>query len=201
MANGSLCNVTAVERCSSCYKAYCAAHQARDVNTIGIIIRTYTSWCLACQQKREAEEKAASQAATEAAAQRRRAAAERVPQLLAEFRSRPFAGAKARPWTQVIDKGPKFLGGGHRIKKIQHFDEPAVPIGQLRWTFYFNRMHPDISDKNQNAILDTGLTASGEFVPMNAEPLHSSYGNHDYQLATFQEEAICVALESLLDRG
>jgi hypothetical protein len=133
-----------------------------------------------------------------AAAERRREAADRIPQLLAEFRSRPFTGAEERGWIEVINRGPKFLGGGDRIKKIQHFDEPAVPIGQLRWTYYYNRTHPDISDKQQSNELATGLTASGEFVVMDVEPLHSTYGNHDYRLQSFQEEAICVALERLL---
>lgn len=118
--------------------------------------------------------------------------------MLAEFRSRPFVGAQTRGWTQIINKGPKFLGGGDRIKKVQHFDEAAVPIGQLQWTCYYNRTHPDITENQQNAMLDTGLTATSEFVVMNVEPLHSSYGNHDYKLASFQEEDICTALENLL---
>ena len=200
MPNGSVCNVTAAGRCSTCYQAYCPAHQARDVNSIGSIIRTYTGWCLGCQQKRDADEKAASQAAAHTVVQRRQAAAARIPQLLAEFRTRPFIGAQARGWVQIINKGPKFLGGGNRIKKVQHFDEPAVPIGQLRWTYFYNRTHPDISEKQQSAMLDTGVTATGEFVVMDVEPMHSPYGNHDYHLASFQEEGICGALENLLAR-
>jgi hypothetical protein len=158
------------------------------VNSIGDIIRTYTGWCLVCQQRRAADEKAAAQAKAQAAVQRCQAAGARIPQLLAEFCTRPLVGAQARGWTQIINKGPKFLGGGDRIKKIQHFDEPAVPVGQLRWTYYYNRTHPDISEKQQSAILDTGLTATGEFVVMNVEPLHSQYGNHAYQLASFRKK-------------
>lgn len=33
------------------------------------------------------------------------------PRLLAEFRSRPFAGAQERGWVEIINRGPKFLGG------------------------------------------------------------------------------------------
>jgi hypothetical protein len=198
---GQSCGVPAIGRCGTCSRAYCATHQAHDLNTIGLVIQTYRDWCIECQQHRKADERKLAETKEKQRKEERAAAAKRIPILIAQFKAQPFTGAQNRDYVEKVSAGRAFLSGAMKYKSVTHRYEPAVPLGRLYWKHYVVSYDNDPT-KLDSAEWETGLTQSGEFVPMDTSVLHSIFiaPNLGYELERWQEVRICEYLEKLLGK-
>jgi hypothetical protein len=199
-AGGRPCGIPAIGRCTTCSRAYCGTHQAHDINSIGLVFQTYRDWCVLCQQQRKADERALAEAKEKKWKEDRAVAAERIPILIAQFKALPFSGAVSRDYVERVAVGTKFLSPALKYKSITHQYEPAVPVGQLYWTYY--KVSYD-NDKPRQATdaWDTGLTQNGEFVPMDTRHLRTWVAVQlGYELRRWQEVDICECLERLLNK-
>jgi hypothetical protein len=200
---GQSCGVTAIGRCSTCSRAYCATHQAHDLSTIGVVIQEYRDWCIECQQQRKTDERNLAQAKEKQQKEDRMVAAKRIPVLIAQFKAQPFTGAQNRDYVEKVAAGHAFLSSAIKYKSVTHQYVPAVPLGRLYWTCYVTLRDAWYDKpKQESQEWATGLNRNGEFVPMNTSVLHNSFiaPNLGYELARWQEVKICEYLEKLLGK-
>lgn len=203
IAASATCGVIAVGRCRACGDAFCVTHRAMGgawPNAYPVI-----DWCAPCQAQAEADARASeaikqaeAQAFESRAAALNAAACQRLPELLAEFRSRDFRG-EARTWTTREYRGRTFWGFGSepKYKYRHHQDEPAVPIGLLGWTWLTgNRDNPEGA-----GLKESGLTRAGAFVVMHPpQDFNGNRSEASYRLMDGQESEIERLIKRLLAR-
>lgn len=166
LPNHKLCDVPAVGRCGTCGNAFCATHQARLLNSIGVIIRTYTDSCRTCEQK---QEEAATSLKSAAAAEMLRQAGRR-DERIAELKKLILACSQA-PWQdrrkfvrlRTNHANPFRVFFGPAFVPVYAPLEPAVAIGELTW------LYPPVprGDSEEKIGVPSGITVEGSVVVMN----------------------------------
>jgi len=200
LRDATTCGIAAIGRCRTCEQAFCATHQARDIARGSSAIKTYVDWCITCQGRHNDEVRDAATKADYESARRLEDATANLPALVSALTRTAAALVKPRDWTETISKGPGFFSPKLRYTYIAHDEEPAIPVGDFTWRYWFVP-HPRDggSAEWKFATVMTGLTLSGNFVPMDVqEPAWRRTGFEAAYLIPGQEAALYEALEPLL---
>ena len=150
-------------RCESCHRALCLSHQARDVHANGLVLRTYSSWCHACQEQSVAEHFQREATLKQAAAARHKEALKRIPELITRLNAVRAGLAEERVTVTYENRA---FG---RRKEVRHVHEPAIPIGDLYWRYTTRGQERYDPAEERYGSFPSGVTRSGDIVPMNPE--------------------------------